>query len=314
VYAAKMPLDAVSSPSQALTDPTFRRALMQMVRRRVPESDAEDIVQSALAEALASRSAPPEADALRRFVWGIARHRVADYYRRARREKLDVPELAGADAPHSEEDMLRWAARELPATKDAQRTLEWMLREGEGEKLEAIAQSEDVPAPRVRQRVSRLRRHLKERWAIELAALAAIGVLVALLVWEVLRRPGAPITHEAPTAPSAEPRIMKRPAPPKSLPGDTDVPNDRRLAPPPPTAPAPAPSPLPTTSTLDVTPAPLTSARPIFQQKPVAPPVKPRAPVKDSMLDGPQSKGTSFPFDPPPYGDEPKKLESAKKK
>jgi len=32
------------------------------------------------------------------------------------------------------------------------KTLEWMLREGEGEKLEATAVGADVPAPRVRHR------------------------------------------------------------------------------------------------------------------------------------------------------------------
>src|SRR5262245_24500106 len=129
------------STADALTDPTFRLALIQMVRRRVPESDAEDIVQSTLAEALCARNAPEEMDGLRRFVWGIARHKVADFYRRARREKLADAEVATAEAPHAEEDLLRWAARELPPTRDACQTLEWMLREGEGEKLEAIAES-----------------------------------------------------------------------------------------------------------------------------------------------------------------------------
>jgi RNA polymerase sigma factor (sigma-70 family) len=248
VYAAKMSLNA-----DALTDPTFRRALIQMVRRRVPESEAEDIVQSALAEALSAPNAPAETDGLRRFVWGIARHKVADYYRRARREALDEPEIVAEDAPHTEEDLLRWAARELPRAKDARQTLEWMLREGEGEKLEAIAESEQLPAPRVRQRVSRLRRHLKARWAVELAALAAIGVLVALLLWEVLKRPGVPITHEMP---SAEPRMKDQVPPqeieklPKLRPGDTDVPNDLQIAPPAPSnkrvpGPPPSASPMP---------------------------------------------------------------------
>ena len=231
----------------ALTDTRFRRALTQMVRRRVPESDAEDIVQSSLAEALAAANAPTETDALRRFVWGIARHKVADFYRRARREKLDVPEMAAPGAPHTEQDLLRWATRELPDVKDAEQTLEWMLREGEGEKLEAIAEAENLPAPRVRQRVSRLRRHLRERWAVELAALAAIGLVVALIVWEMNRKPGKPITQDAPQVeppqdkkPDDAPRLKdKAPEPPKSLPGTSDVPNDSRLT--------PAPTPTPTT-------------------------------------------------------------------
>ena len=60
-----------------------------------------------------------------------------------------------------------------------------MLREGEGEKLESIAESEHLPAPRVRQRVSRLRRHFKENWKREVAMLAALGVLItaAIALW-----------------------------------------------------------------------------------------------------------------------------------
>lgn len=195
----------MDSGRQSLTDPRFRYALSAMVRRRVPESDVEDIVQSALAEAFASSSAPPDPEALRRWVWGVARHKVADFYRRARRERLDLPELEAEGAPHSENDLLRWAARELPPGRDAEETLEWMLREGAGEKLESIAESAKVPAPRVRQRVSRLRKHLRSRWQMELAALAALGVLVALALY-AFRKPeaGAPITHDVPGVPSVE--------------------------------------------------------------------------------------------------------------
>lgn len=42
---------------------TFRAALLAMVRRRVPERDAEDVVQAVLAEALASSGRPAEPDA-----------------------------------------------------------------------------------------------------------------------------------------------------------------------------------------------------------------------------------------------------------
>ena len=191
----------MSSERTALSDPRFRFALSAMVRKRVPESDVEDIVQSALAEALSSATAPREEDALRRWVWGVCRHKVVDFHRRARREKLDVPDVAADDVPHSERDLLRWAARELPPGKDAEETLEWLLREGDGEKLESIAESAKVPAPRVRQRVSRLRKHLRSRWAVEVAALAALGVLTAVVIWAYRREvPTAPIAKEIPSA------------------------------------------------------------------------------------------------------------------
>jgi len=292
--------------AHALTDPRFRRALTQMVRRRVPESDAEDIVQSSLAEALASERAPTDMDSLRRFVWGIARHKVADFYRRARRERLDVPEMEGPGAPHTEQDLLRWAARELPDGTDAEQTLDWMLREGEGEKLEAIAEAENVPAPRVRQRVSRLRRHLRERWAIEVAALAAIGVVVALIVWEMSRQPGKPITNEPALHDDPQVPKLKAPEPPKSLPGTTDVPNDSSLVPAPvpssqnvpskpdsvlptPTAdPTATPTPMPTAPTSSGTPTPVKprATPPTGKSKPTLSP-------KTSSLDD----GTPFPSD-----------------
>ena len=281
--------------AHALTDPRFRRALTQMVRRRVPESEAEDIVQASLAEALASERAPLEMDQLRRFVWGIARHKVADFYRRARRERLDVPEMEGPGAPHTEQDLLRWAARELPAGTDVEQTLDWMLREGEGEKLEAIAEAENLPAPRVRQRVSRLRRHLRERWAIELAALAAIGVVVALVVWEMSRQPGKPITNEGPVL-REEPR-EKAPVPPKSLPGSTDVPNDPNnpLAPVPsvtPSAPPPAP-------VMTGTPAPPSTVAPPFSSSMPTPPTNGKS--KPSAKPSPSPKTSDLGSDDSPF-------------
>jgi DNA-directed RNA polymerase specialized sigma24 family protein len=161
-----------------------------MVRKRVPERDVEDIVQTALAEAVESPHAPTEREALRRWIFGVAKNKVVDYHRRAGRETFDVPDDVSDDpAPHVEADLLRWAQRHLPEGDDAHRTLDWMLREGEGEKLESIALSEKVPAPRIRQRVSRLRRHFKTHWAREVALLAALGIVVSAVVFFVLRRP-----------------------------------------------------------------------------------------------------------------------------
>jgi DNA-directed RNA polymerase specialized sigma24 family protein len=177
-----------NSPAQKenpILGPDLRAALVAMVRKRVPESDVEDIVQATLTEAFVSPHAPRESDALRRWLFGVAKNKVVDFHRRRGRESFDLPEVAGSPAPHQEADLLRWAEKNLPPGEDAHKTLDWMLREGEGEKLESIAESEHVPAPRVRQRVSRLRRHFKENWKREVAMLAALGVLitVAITLW-----------------------------------------------------------------------------------------------------------------------------------
>jgi hypothetical protein len=91
-----------------------------------------------------------------------------------------------------------------------------MAREGEGEKLESIAAEERVPAARVRQRVSRMRRWMKERWLAELAAVAALAIL-AILVARLLRRP------------KDVPVIAPRPEPPPSAPFE-ELPLDRARA------------------------------------------------------------------------------------
>lgn len=192
--------------------PDLRSALVAMVRRRVPERDVEDIVQTALAEAFESPHAPADAEALRRWLFGVAKNKVVDYHRKRGRETFEVPEISEEPAPHAESDLLRWAKDRLPEGDDAHTTLDWMLREGEGEKLEAIAEAERLPAPRVRQRVSRLRRHFRTHWAKEVALLAALGVAITALllaIWKIF----APSTHpEAPIAPNIHPEPAPTPA------------------------------------------------------------------------------------------------------
>ncbi|MDI1450116.1 sigma-70 family RNA polymerase sigma factor [Polyangium sp. 6x1] len=173
--------------SAPLADPELRRFLLDFVRRRVSPADADDIVQTVLCEALTAKNRPEDRTELRKYLLGIARHKVADAHRRTAREEVrDPPELVASPPPVEEEALLRWAERQAPATEEAKKTLAWMAREGEGEKLESIAEEEKVPAARVRQRVSRMRRWMKERWLAELAAVAALAVL-AVVLWRVAR-------------------------------------------------------------------------------------------------------------------------------
>jgi hypothetical protein len=169
-----------------------------------------------------------------------------------------------------------------------------MLREGEGEKLESIAESEALPAPRVRQRVTRLRRHLRTRWAAEIAALAALGVLVILAIWLVRReKPRQDVVRpETPV-----PMQSARPTPPPVLPADGDHSFDqpRDIAPLAPTAPVPSSSasPIPTprpTGTPTATPpappdttslSPTKAPSPKFEGKTAPRPTKP-GPAKPS--------------------------------
>jgi len=195
-----------------------RRTLVDFVKRRVQPSDVDDVVQTVLCDALAAERIPSDASEVRRWLVGIARHKVADVHRKSKREPpAELPDLEASPAPIEEREMATWAERQAPPTEEARQTLDWMAREGEGEKLEAIASEEKVPAARVRQRVSRLRRWMKERWLAELAAVAAIAVL-ALAAWWALRRPDAApdavIVPEVPTANPEPPVVPAVPAVP----------------------------------------------------------------------------------------------------
>jgi DNA-directed RNA polymerase specialized sigma24 family protein len=229
-----MPVNVTSPRLVArLTDPSLASALSRFVRARVPESEVEDIVQATLSDALQAEQHPEQDEDIVRWVWGICRHKVVDWFRRMRREvprDLEGDDAAPADsAPTSAMDLMRWARKELPEGKDNEQTLEWMLREGEGEKLESIAAEANVPAPRVRQRVSRLRRYFKARWAAQTAAVAAL-LLVSLAIFLALRGKKEEIAPRP--EPSFEPSSMPTPPPsaPESLPplipaGSTDVPD-----------------------------------------------------------------------------------------
>jgi len=209
-----------------VADPTLRRAVEAAVRRRVRGDEAEDVVQATLADVLSAASVPEQPEEFRRFVFGVARNKVFDHFRRQKRhtEGLDESQTAGPEAPLSARDILRWAEGELPDS-EAQSTLEWMLREGDGEKLEHIAKDAQLPATRVRKRVSRLRKFLRERWAAELMLLGLLTIVGALgvLYWlsdgqnpsDFVKRepvrplPSAPITPElrapAPSLPAGNP-------------------------------------------------------------------------------------------------------------
>lgn len=163
--------------------PELRRFLRDFVRRRVNAQDVEDIVQNVLADAIASTKAPREEDELRRWLLQIARYKIADHHRRAGREVLaEPPEIEAPPSAVEARDLALWAEARVPVADATADTLRWMAREGEGEKLEHIAEDEHVAATTVRKRVSRMRRWLRERWREEALAVVGLGVLV-MAVW-----------------------------------------------------------------------------------------------------------------------------------
>lgn len=204
---AMTPGASVPTARNPLGDPELHRFLEEFVRRRVPPADVDDVVQTILCDALAAERAPSEREELRKWLIGIARHKVADLHRKGTRERpVEAPEPEAPPAPVEVREMVRWAEEQAQSTKDGGKTLDWMAREGEGEKLESIAEEENLPAARVRQRVSRMRRWMKERWAAELAAVAMLGLL-AILVWRWLRGDEVPEAMPEVPVPSAHPDV-----------------------------------------------------------------------------------------------------------
>ncbi len=192
----------------ALADPELRRVVAEFVRRRVRAEDVEDVVQTVLCEALAAAERPADRSELRQWLIGVARHKVADVHRKASREPLAEPaDIEASPAPIEARALAHWAEKQAASVRDAQETLRWMAREGEGEKLESIAAEANLPPTRVRQRVSRMRRWMKERWLQELALVAAIAV-AAFVAYRLLRGPKEvpeAVVPEAPPVPSAVP-------------------------------------------------------------------------------------------------------------
>jgi RNA polymerase sigma factor (sigma-70 family) len=178
-YPMAAPAFSIQSQNAArLADPALREGLLKYARRRLPPGEVEDLVQNTLTDALVADNAPSDQADFRRWIHGIARHKIADSYRRRERLPILSPDAdrSAATPSPSTGELSQWIESELPTTDGAQATLHWLLREGDGESLDEIARDVDLPAPRVRQRVSRLRRHLHARWL----ALGAAGLLLLI--------------------------------------------------------------------------------------------------------------------------------------
>ncbi len=261
-----------------LADPSLRRDVEAAVRRRVRGEDAEDVVQATLADVLAAPRVPEADDEFRRFVFGVARNKVFDHFRRQRRqaEGFDDNETAGPEAPLSERDILRWAEGELPDS-ESKHTLEWMLREGDGEKLEHIARDAKLPATRVRKRVSRLRRLLRERWAAELtlAGLAVVLCFGGAYYWLLSRHRQPHDIVEREKLPPV-PSVQREPPPSRPAGSASDLPVPKSSATPESSA-APAPSAAPLSS---AAPSAVPSALPSPKSKVKPTPTKLLAPAR----------------------------------
>ena len=93
----------------------------------------------------------------------------------------DPDESIAVSSPSAfeEREVLHALLGEKRSRREAE-TMEWLVREHAGERLADIASENGVPAPVVRQRVSRLRRALRSRWTGVFGLVALLAGLSAL--------------------------------------------------------------------------------------------------------------------------------------
>jgi RNA polymerase sigma-70 factor (ECF subfamily) len=151
--------------------PTLTRGLTLLALRVLGTADdAEEAVQEILARALEAIRAGrvPDDVPLSAFVYGIARHVLADACRRRRKERTHVdsdltPLAAAQSSPleslirQEERDQVSWALAHLPA-EDRRLLTRCFL---EGESTQDIAERSGVPAERLRKRKSRALKRLR---------------------------------------------------------------------------------------------------------------------------------------------------------
>jgi DNA-directed RNA polymerase specialized sigma24 family protein len=169
---------------QSLADASILGRLHSMVRRTIPADAVRDVVHQVVCEALAAAEPPDDPDAVRPWLFGIARHKVADFHRarRAIAAGVDLEQLSAREAPLEARSLLRGILADASSDPRAVQTMDWMAREAEGERLDDLAREAALRPATVRQRVSRMRRWLRKRWAGEALLLAALSLVVLVMV------------------------------------------------------------------------------------------------------------------------------------
>jgi len=171
--------DAPASDAALASLPHLVTGGLEIVAARAlgDREDARDVVQETLARALAAirRGRVPPGAPLEAFVYGIARHVIADVLRRRARDNVVALDPVGLAAPgpsvleaviRAEERLL--LAQALAVLSPSERQL-LELCFVHGERVSAIAARLGEPADRVRQRKSRALQRLRQ----EVARLAA---------------------------------------------------------------------------------------------------------------------------------------------
>src|SRR6188768_1509900 len=158
-----------------VAQPTTRSSLRDYVRRRGFFDDADDLVQTVLCDALAVQAVPAEAEDLPRWITGIARRKVVDERRRrARWQHEELPDFGVSTHPEHA-DLLKRIDADL-AEPEQRRALGCLLSEHAGNSLLEIAREQALRPETLRQRICRLRRHLRAVHLLPLLLVLGLGI------------------------------------------------------------------------------------------------------------------------------------------
>ena len=137
--------------------PRIRAFVRQMVGSR---QAAEDITQDIFTQLwLRPNRFDPTRGTLRAYLFGVARHRSADWWRQARPESPFPEDRHATDNPERD-SVIADALRRLP---EEQRMLLW-LREVEGQSYAELASILNIPLGTVRSRLFAARQALRVIW------------------------------------------------------------------------------------------------------------------------------------------------------
>jgi DNA-directed RNA polymerase specialized sigma24 family protein len=169
-----MTTEAHAALRQYVAKPTTRTSLRAYVRRRGFFDDADDLVQTVLCDALAVQAVPAEPADLPRWITGIASRKVADERRRrARWKQEELPDFGAATHPEHA-DLLKRIDADL-SEPEQRSSLGYLLSEHAGHSLLEIAREQALRPDTLRQRICRLRRHLRAIHLLPLLLVLGLG-------------------------------------------------------------------------------------------------------------------------------------------
>ena len=210
--------------ARRLAHPAVRAKTFDVIGKRVPSADADDIAQSAYVRLMMMPSLPEADDDLRALLVTVVRGLIVDHHRKRkvredrRDDAADVDEIAFEADDASAQMRERWRQalefieREVAAGRVPADILRWAKRLAAGDTYAQIAADEALPESTVKTRMRRAREHLRKRWPLYASAAGGVAIFVLVIRSQepVTVGRGRPSESERPsvTAPPQSPRAQ----------------------------------------------------------------------------------------------------------